>query len=321
MPSRSLNAIFSTRAMKRRYEVWFLRFGLADGSGAWWIRYLLLNLGRSHGGGCAGQPAGEPVQIWVTWFPRGSTPESYVKEFSQDDLEMSERFAAPFTIEFYGNRMDENSCRAAFEIDGHRFSWNLRYRSTAAYSMNDKGWIGFSRTRHADAVFSGRITYDDRTWESETLGYGLQGHNCSYRHRRFWTWAHVAVASAKGQNISSFEAVEHETLLGRRFHRALLWHEGKLYDFAKLEIIERTAEPFRWTIHCSRREDATTLVAILDGTGSCAHRLPYLKTNCTGTFEVVNNSLASAKLYLKRGEQPPIEFLAPGGAVLEMADQ
>lgn len=316
-----LNAIFSTRAMKRRYEVWFLRLALADGSGAWWIRYLLLNLGRSYGGGCSGRTAGEPVQIWATWFPRGGTPESYVKGFSQNDLEISKRFASPFMIEFSGNRIDENSCRAAFEIEGHLFSWDLRYRSTAAYSMGDKGWLGFSRTPHADAVFSGRITYDDRTWEHETLGFGVQGHNCGYRHRRFWTWAHVAVSLAGGENFSSFEAVEYETPLSRRFHRALLWHEGRLYDFDRLKIIERSTHPFRWTVHCSRPKDATTLVAIVDGTGSSAHRLPYQKTNCTETFEVHNNSLASAKLYLKRGEEPPIEFLAPGGAVLEMANQ
>jgi hypothetical protein len=321
MPSRSLNAIFCTRAMKRRYEVWFLRFGLADGSGAWWIRYLLLNLGRSFGGGCSGHPKGQPVQIWATWFPSAGTPESYVKGFSQEGLEMSERLASPFRVEFASNKIDENSCRATFEVDGHRFSWELSYGSTAAYSMSDKGWIGFSRTPHADAVFSGRITYDDRTWESERLGYGVQGHNCSYRHRRFWTWAHVAAVSAGSENISSFEAMEHEIILGRRFRRARLWHEGKLYDFDQLKVIERATTPFRWTVHCSRGEDTTTLVSILDGTGSCAHRLPYLKTNCTGTFEVINNSFASAKLYLKCGEQPAIELLAPGGAVLEMADQ
>jgi len=28
----TLNEVYSTRSMKRRYEVWFLRLGLADGS-------------------------------------------------------------------------------------------------------------------------------------------------------------------------------------------------------------------------------------------------------------------------------------------------
>jgi len=29
--------------MRRRYEVWFVRCGMADSSGAWWFRYLLVN--------------------------------------------------------------------------------------------------------------------------------------------------------------------------------------------------------------------------------------------------------------------------------------
>src|SRR5262249_6902704 len=61
----SLNAVFTKRSERRRYEVWFLRLGLTDGSGAWWFRYLLLNPGQD---GCAGNPRGMPAQIWATWF-------------------------------------------------------------------------------------------------------------------------------------------------------------------------------------------------------------------------------------------------------------
>ncbi len=108
-----------------------------------------------------------------------------------------------------------------------------------------------------------------------------------------------------------------------RFRRAILRHEGVLYDFGRLKIIERTLNPFRCTVHCARREDNTTLVAILDGTGPSVHCLPYVKTNCSGTFDVLNNSLASAKLYLKRPNEPAIELRTDtgtgGGAVLEMA--
>jgi hypothetical protein len=47
--SKTLNEVYSSLSMKRRYEVWFLRLGLADGSGAWWFRYLLMNPYRSAG--------------------------------------------------------------------------------------------------------------------------------------------------------------------------------------------------------------------------------------------------------------------------------
>ncbi len=209
------------RLMRRRHEVWFLRLGLSDGSGAWWFRYLLMNLGRTDGGGCPGNPRG-PVQVWATWFPRGAEPQGFVQGYRQEQLLLSEPTASPVRFEMAGNRIGEDSCAGQLAGDGHTIAWDLRYRSTAAFTLSDKDWIGFSRTPHSDATFAGEITFD-----------------------------------------------------GNR---------GTL----------------RWTLHCSRREDATTLVAILDGSGPSAHRLPYLKTNCSGSFEVANNSLSAAKLYFRR---------------------
>ncbi len=95
-------------------------------------------------------------------------------------------------------------------------------------------------------------------------------------------------------------------------------HEGQVYAFPRLRAIERDHENLRWTLHCSRREDASTLVAVLDGGGESAHRLSYLKTNCAGTLEVANNSFARAKLYFSRPSQPVTEIHTDGGAALEM---
>lgn len=319
MKSASPNAVFSTRKMKRRYEAWFLRFALADGSGAWWFRYLLLNLGHSCFGGCGGGASGFPVQVWATWFPRDGAVQHYLAGYPQGDLAMSGRFAAPFFLECGGQRIEENSCRGAIEVDGHHISWALRYRSSRSYSMSEKGWIGFTRTPHADAVFSGKISLDGRSWEGEPLGFGLQGHNCGYRHRRFWSWAHALLPSANGEGFSSFESVEYEMPLGLRFRRAQLWHEGEQYDFRRMKTMEHSVNPFRWAAEWSRREDATTLVARVDGAGISAHRLPYFKTDCSDTFEVTNNSLASATLALNRPGKAAIELKSIDGAVVEMA--
>lgn len=318
MNQSSLNAVFSTAAMRRRYEVWFLRFGLSDGSGAWWFRYLLMNLGRADGGGCPGEPRGRPVQVWATWFPRGSEPQSFIQGYSQDQLSLSQPEANPFHLEISHYRIGEDFCAGRLALDGHTIAWDLRYRSTAAFTLSDKGWIGFSRTPHSDAIFAGEISFDGRLWRGDPVGYGLQGHNCGYRHRHFWTWAHCIVPAPDGR-VSTFEVLEHEMPLGLRFRKALLWHEGKVYRFSRLKSIKRNRETLCWTLHCSRREDATTLVAILDGTGPSAHRLPYLKTNCLGSFEVSNNSLTAAKLYFRRPGQPVVELRTDGGAVLEMA--
>ncbi len=89
MSERSLNAVYSKPSMRRRYEVWFLRFLLADGSGAWWFRYLLMNPGRPGGGGCPGQSGGMPVQVWATWFPRDGKPQSFIQGLSQEDFSLS----------------------------------------------------------------------------------------------------------------------------------------------------------------------------------------------------------------------------------------
>src|ERR1019366_4240992 len=41
-------------------------------------------------------------------------------------------------------------------------------------TLSHKGWIGFSRTPHSDALFSGHITLDGRSFQGEPLGFGVQ---------------------------------------------------------------------------------------------------------------------------------------------------
>ena len=69
--------------MRRRYEVWFLRLGLADGSGAWWFRYLLMNPGRL---GCNAHAQGMPVQIWATWFPSNGDAQHWIQGLPLQEL-------------------------------------------------------------------------------------------------------------------------------------------------------------------------------------------------------------------------------------------
>ena len=56
-------------------------------------------------------------------------------------------------------------------MDGHAISWNLRYRSTFRVTLSNKGWIGFSRTPHSDALFSGQITLDGRSFAGILWGW------------------------------------------------------------------------------------------------------------------------------------------------------
>jgi len=309
---KTLNEVYSSLSVRRRYEVWFVRLGLEDGGGAWWFRYLLMNPGRS---GCTGDPRGAPVQVWATWFPRDGKPQSFIQGFPLEGLDLSLRGQNPFHCRIGNHEIGENSCRGALEVEGHAVSWNLRFRSTFRVTLSDKGWIGFSRTPHSDATFAGEITLDGRRFAGDTLGFGVQGHNCGYRHRNFWTWAHAHFPRSDGRS-SSLEALIYEMPFGLVFRKAVLWHDGRKQQFRNLRTIAGNPGEFVWNFRCSTK-DGFRLEALIDGAGPSLHRLAYVKTDCAGSFEVANNSLARAVLRLERPGRAVETLETSIGAVLE----
>jgi len=74
----------------------------------------------------------------------------------------------------------------------------------------------------------------------------------------------------------------------------------------------------RWEFSCADR-NGTQVEVVLDGSGPNRHRLPYLKTDCTGSFEVTNNSLARAVIRVHQKDRLVEELETATGAVLEMA--
>lgn len=197
-------------------------------------------------------------------------------------------------------------------MGGHRICWDLKYRSIFRVELSSKGWIGFSRTPHSDAVFSGEITLDNETFRRDPLAYGMQGHNCGYRHRKFWTWTHLHFPRENGLS-TTFEALAYEMPLGMIFRRAVLWHEGKKYDFRHFSQHLRDLRDLTWSMDCPNRKFPFVHVEVR-GREGLVHRLPYWKTDCS---EVANASLAIARMTLLRPEGP-IELTTDAGAVLEM---
>ncbi len=294
--------------MKRRYEVWFLRCGLADGSGAWWFRYLLMNLGRESWGT---NNAAMPAQVWATWFPRGSDPCSFIQGFPIEKLDMSARRALPFHCRIADNGIEEGSCWGNLRLDGHEISWKLRWRSDFGVTLSDKGWIGFSRSPHSDATFSGEIELDGRKFAGEPLGFGVQGHNCGYRHRSFWRWMHAYFPKADG-TASTVEALVYDLPFGMTFRNAVIWHHGKATALRKMterEILHE-ANRLRWSF-AGVLEDTPVTIAV-EGNSPGIHRLPYMKTDGAGTFLVANASAARATLDI--GEE---RMETQSGAVVE----
>lgn len=312
---KTLNEVFTSPSMRRRYEVWFLRVGMADGSGAWWFRYLLMNPGQ---GGCEKEGRGQPAQVWATWFPREGKPETWIKGFAQENLRfsLSKRWTSPFLLELGENRIGENECHGRIEVGGKKISWDLQYRSNFCVELSSKGWIGFSRTAHSDAVFSGEIALNDRVFHGKPLGFGMQGHNCGYRHRKFWTWAHLHFRGVQGP-ATTFEALAYEMPFGMAFRKAVLWYGGEVYKFGKFRERARDSEKLIWDLECADTRGMRVEVSI-SGREQFVHRLPYVKTDCSGRFEVANDSLALARMVLTRPGRGPEELTTDSGAVLEM---
>jgi hypothetical protein len=308
-----MNAVYSTRRMKRRYEVWFLRCGLADGSGAWWFRYLLMNLGRK---GCTAESSGLPVQVWATWFPRQGKPQTFIQGYSADALELSGRQQLPFYFRIAENGIEENTCWGDLRVDGHAISWKLRNSSNFGAVLSDKGWIGFSKSPHSNAQFSGEITFDRNNVSGDPLGFGVQGHNCGYRHRTYWRWMHAYFPASQGP-ASTLEALVYDLPFGMVFRKAIWWHNGKptvLKHIKEIEI-ERESSRLEWRFS-GLADDGSPVEATIEARSPGIHQLPYLKTDCSGTFPVSNASSANAAVRFGRNGGEILETI--GGAVLEM---
>ena len=302
--------------MKRRYEVWFVRVGLADGSGAWWFRYLLMNLGR---GGCSPDAAGQPVQVWATWFPRQGKPQSFIQGYPAEALELSERRQLPFYLRIAEGGIEEGTCWGDLHVQSHSITWKLRYRSTFGMVLSNKGWIGFSKSPHSNAVFSGEVVFDGRRFTGEPLGFGVQGHNCGYRHRRFWRWMHAYFPGDHG-TASTLEALVYDLPFGMVFRRAVWWHGGKpifLHHIEEKEIVN-SPNHMKWSFVAAGK-DGLPIEATVEAATPEIHRVQYTKTDCSGMFPVTNASLARAQVRFGKTERETLGTTT--GAVLEMGGQ
>jgi hypothetical protein len=314
MRHHPLNAVYTAPSMKRRYEVWFLRIALADGTGAWWFRYLVMNVGR---GGGSSEAAAMPAQVWATWFPRDGEPRSFIQGFPLEKLELSRRRTLPFHCRIAKNGIEEGVCWGNLRVNGHALSWRLLLTSQFGTTLSDKGWIGFSRSPHSDAVFSGEIVLDGRKFAGEPLGFGVQGHNCGYRHRTYWRWMH-AYFRQPGGTASTLEALVYDLPFGMVFRNAVLWHQGKPHRLRRMEEREivREATRLKWGFAAVTAE-GTRMEAVVEGRAPGIHGLAYTKTNGKGTIPVSHTSLARATLRIGEGEILETD----GGAVLEMGGE
>ena len=311
---KTLNELYSSLSARRRYEVWFIRLGLADGSGAWWFRYLLMNPGR---GGCAGDPRGMPVQVWATWFPRDGKPQSFIQGFPLEGLDLSARGQNPFHFRIGNNEIGESSCRGATGGWGTRdfLGSALSFRISRHAEQQGLDWIlanaafrcAFFRPDHAGWAEFCRGTLWGSEFKDITADTGIATSGLG----------HMRIFPAPTFRPSTLEALVYEMPFGLVFRKAVLWHEGRSIEFRNLQEIRRDPDEFGWNFRGSTK-DGFRLEATIDGAGPSIHRLPYVKTDCTGSFEVANNSLARAVVRLEQRDGRIETLETRTGAVLEM---
>jgi hypothetical protein len=106
--------------------------------------------------------------------------------------------------------------------------------------------------------------------------------------------------------------------LGLVFRKAVLWDEGKKYTFRKFSESVRDLRQLNWKLECRDARGARVEVNVC-GRERFVHRLPYEKTNCSGRFEVANDSLAIARMVLRLPGRAAEELTTDSGAALEMA--
>ena len=118
-------------------------------------------------------------------------------------------------------------------LTGIELSWKLRFESDFGSVLSNKGWIGFSKSPHSDAVFSGEINLDGNACRVDPIGFGVQGHNCGYRHRTYWRWAHAFFPNAGGR-ATTLEALVYDLPFGMTFRKVVLWHDGHAIILRKI---------------------------------------------------------------------------------------
>lgn len=116
---------------------------------------------------------------------------------------------------------------------------------------------------------------------------------------------------------STLEALVYDMPFGLFFRKAVLWHQGKEHVFRHFQESRRDPKNLEWVFRCFAGSGLQLEVTV-DGRGPGVHRLPYAKTDCTGNFCVVNNSLASAAVCLEQRGSPAERLATTNGAALEM---
>ena len=106
---------------------------------------------------------------------------------------------------------------------------------------------------------------------------------------------------------------------GLVFRKAIWWHNGTPIGLKRFQEIEVERDPSRlqWRFTALDAQ-GLPVEASIEAHVPGIHVLPYLKTDCSGTFPVSNASLANAGVRFGKNKNEILETI--GGAVLELGE-
>jgi hypothetical protein len=149
-----MNVVYTARQMKRRYEVWFLRCGLADGRGAWWLRYLLLNLGR---GGAARSHRPNLCKFGLPGSRAKASRRHSSKAIPPRALQLSSRRQLPFHLRIAESAIEEGTCWGEPQGGRARDFVEAAYHSQFGVVLSDKDGSVFRNRRTPTLCFPARF--------------------------------------------------------------------------------------------------------------------------------------------------------------------
>jgi len=106
--------------------------------------------------------------------------------------------------------IEEESCRGALHVEGHAIRHGISATiSTFRVTLSNKGWIGFSRTPHSDAVFSGEITARRPPLRQRRSRLRSAGTQLRIPASQLLDWAHAYFLAAD-RDATTLEALVYE---------------------------------------------------------------------------------------------------------------
>lgn len=94
---------------------------------------------------------------------------------------------------------------------------------TFGSALSQNGWLGFSRTPHSDAVFSGKIGLDERVFQGEPVGVGVQGSQLRVPATGLFNLDACILPEPGWTCYDHRSALLHHSA-GLTFRKAVLWH-------------------------------------------------------------------------------------------------